>query len=315
MPKQKKTLTIVIPCYNEVDNVVPLSEEIQKVCKEKLPKYNLEILFIDNDSHDGTRDKIRLLCEKDPSIKAIFNAKNFGHIRSPYYGLTQAQGDLVMLMCADFQDPPELIPEFVAKYEEGYRVVVGVKEKSKTNPFVNSIRKLYYRIIHRVSDVEQIENFTGFGLYDQGFIQVLAKLDDPYPYMRGIVAELGYKMTLLPYVQPERRFGKTHNNFSTLYDMAMNGITSYSKFFLRAATFVGVGFVLAGFLLLIPYIVFLILQWNGVHPSIFYPILDAIFIVGGIILFFLGILGEYVLQINTRVLKRPFVIEEERINF
>lgn len=315
MTEAKKTLTVVIPCYNEVDNVTPLSEDIQKVVAEKLPAYSLEILFIDNDSHDGTRDKIRLLCAKDPSIKAIFNAKNFGHIRSPYYGLTQAKGDLVMLMCADFQDPPELIPEFVKKYEEGYRVIVGVKNKSKTNPFVNSIRKLYYRIIHRVSDVEQIENFTGFGLYDQGFIQVLAKLEDPYPYMRGIVAELGYKMVLLPYVQPERRFGKTHNNFMTLYDMAMNGITSYSKFFLRIATFVGVGMFLAGLLLLIPYFVFLGIQWNGVHPSVFYPILDVILMVGGVILFFLGILGEYVLQINTRVLKRPFVIEEERINF
>ncbi len=313
----KKTLTIVIPCYNEIENIEPLTVAIKKVAEEKLPSYNLEILIIDNYSTDGTRDKIRLLCEKDKSIKAILNAKNFGHIRSPYYALTQASGDLVMLMCADFQDPPELIPDFVKKWEEGYRVIVGVKNKSKTNPFVNSIRKLYYHIIHRVSDVEQIENFTGFGLYDQSFIKVLASLDDPYPYMRGIVAELGFKMTFIDYTQPERRAGKTKNNFFTLYDMAMNGITSYSKFFLRAATFVGVALNALGFIGLLVYLVFLFIAigTNGIHPAHLYPILSTIGMVGGIVLFFLGILGEYVLQINTRVLNRPLVIEEERINF
>lgn len=311
----KKTLTVVIPCYNELENIEPLSSAIKKVVEEKLPAYALEILFIDNASTDGTRDKIRLLAEKDKSIKAILNAKNFGHIRSPYHALTQAEGDLVMLMCADFQDPPELIPDFVAKWEEGYRVVVGVKNKSKTNPFVNAIRKLYYHIIHKVSDVEQIENFTGFGLYDRSFIKVLASLDDPYPYMRGIVAELGFKMTFIDYVQPQRRAGKTKNNFVTLYDMAMNGITSYSKFFLRSATFVGAGLNFLGFCGLIVYLVFLILNWNGAHPSILYPMTAAMAIMLGIVLFFLGILGEYTLQINTRVLNRPLVVEEERLNF
>ena len=312
---EKRTLTIVIPCYNEAENVAPLLAEVQKVVAEKLPDYLLDVLFIDNNSTDGTRDIIRTLCAKDKSVKAILNAKNFGHIRSPYYALTQAKGDLVMLMCADFQDPPELIPDFVHKWEEGYRVVVGVKKKSKTNPFVNAIRKLYYHIIHKVSDVEQIENFTGFGLYDQGFIQVLASLDDPYPYMRGIVAELGYKTTFIDYTQPNRRAGKTHNNFGTLYDMAMNGITSYSKFFMRAATFVGVILNLLGLAGMITYVVFLILNWDGIHPSIVYPIVAAMGMFFGITLFFIGILGEYVLQINTRVLHRPLVVEEERINF
>ena len=311
----KKKLTILIPCYNEEENVIPLAEAIRKVTDEKLPNYVTEILFIDNDSTDKTREKIRALCAKDEGVKAIFNAKNFGHIRSPYYGLTQADGDAVMLMCADFQDPPELIPEFVAKWEEGYQIVVGVKKKSKTNPFVNAIRKFYYHLIHKVSDVEQIENFTGFGLYDKSFVKVLASLGDPYPYMRGIVAELGYRRYDFPYVQPERRAGKTHNNFGTLYDMAMNGFTTYSNFFIRIATFIGIFLACLSFAGLIVYAVFLGINWNGVHPSILYPILGAIGFFFGVTLFFIGMLGEYVLQINRRVLNRPLVIEEERINF
>ncbi|MBQ9457066.1 MAG: glycosyltransferase family 2 protein [Bacilli bacterium] len=312
----KKTLEIVIGCYNEEENVKPLVAEIRRVTNEQLPNYRTKILFIDNCSTDNTRALLREICAEDKDVRCIFNAKNFGHIRSPYHALTQAKGDLVMLMCADFQDPPELIPEFVHKWEEGYRVIVGTKKKSKTNPIVHAIRKLYYHIIHRISDVEQIENFTGFGLYDQSFIQVLAGLDDPYPYMRGIVAELGYKMTRIEYVQPERRAGKSHNNFGTLYDMAMNGITSYTKFFVRIATFVGAFLGFLGFAGLVVYLVFLFIAIaNGTaHPSIVYPIITSSAIFTGIILFFLGMVGEYVLQINTRVLHRPFVVEEERIN-
>ena len=312
----KKTLEIVIGCYNEEENVKPLVAEIRRITNEQLPNYRTKILFIDNCSTDNTRAELRDICAQDKDVRCIFNAKNFGHIRSPYHALTQAKGDLVMLMCADFQDPPELIPEFVHKWEEGYRVIVGTKKKSKTNPLVHAIRKLYYHIIHRISDVEQIENFTGFGLYDQSFIQVLAGLDDPYPYMRGIVAELGYKMARIEYVQPERRAGKSHNNFGTLYDMAMNGITSYTKFFVRVATFVGAILGFLGFAGLVVYLVFLFIAIaNGTaHPSIAYPIIASSGIFTGIILFFVGMVGEYVLQINTRVLHRPFVVEEERIN-
>ena len=317
MEKEKLTLEIVIGCYNEEENVEPLVEAIRNITNEKLPNYRTRILFIDNFSTDRTREKLRGICEKDKDVRCIFNAKNFGHIRSPYHALTQATGDLVMLMCADFQDPPELIPDFVHKWEEGYRVIVGTKKKSKTNPLVHAIRKLYYHIIHRISDVDQIENFTGFGLYDQSFIRVLANLDDPYPYMRGIVAELGYKMARIEYVQPERRAGKSHNNFGTLYDMAMNGITSYTKFFVRVSTFIGALLGFLGFAGLVVYLVFLFIAigQNTAHPNIVYPIVTSGAIFTGIILFFLGMVGEYVLQINTRVLKRPFVVEEERINF
>lgn len=315
--ENKKTLTIVVACYNEEENVAPLVAEIHRVTGESLPNYNTEILFIDNCSTDRTREILRGICAEDKSVKAIFNAKNFGHIRSPFHALTQAKGDLVMLMCADFQDPPELIPEFVKKWEEGYRVIVGTKKKSKTNPIIHAIRKLYYHIIHRISEVEQIENFTGFGLYDQAFIQVLAKLEDPYPYMRGIVAELGFKMATIEYTQPARRAGKSHNNFGTLYDMAMNGITSYSKFFVRIAAFIGAFLGFLGIAGLIVYLVFLFIAIgkDTLHPNIVYPIIASSAIFTGIILFFVGMVGEYVLQINTRVLKRPYVIEEERLNF
>ena len=315
--ESKKTLEIVVACYNEEENVAPLVDAVEKVVKENLPAYELRMLFIDNCSHDKTREILRSICAEKPWVRAIFNAKNFGHIRSPYHALTQATGDLVMLMCADFQDPPELIPDFVHKWEEGYRVIVGTKKKSKTNPFVHAIRKLYYHIIHKVSSIEQIENFTGFGLYDQSFVKVLASLDDPYPYMRGIVAEFGYKMTTIEYVQPERRAGKSHNNFGTLYDMAMNGITSYSKFFVRISSFIGAIIGCLGFIGFIIYLVFLFIAigQNTFHPSIAYPIITCSAMFTGIILFFIGMVGEYVLQINTRVLKRPYVVEEERLNF
>lgn len=311
----KKTLTIVIACYNEEENVRPLSEEIFKVTDEKLPNYNVELLFIDNDSKDHTRDELRLMCAKNKNIKAIFNVKNFGHIRSPFHALTQAKGDIVMLMCADFQDPPETIPEFVHKWEEGYKIVVGVKEKSETNFFVNNIRKLYYRLLKKFSDVEQIEHFTGFGLYDQQFIKVLASLEDPYPYMRGIVAELGFKRYDLVYTQPKRRAGKSKNNFMTLYDMAMTGFTSYSKVLVRLSAFAGAALGFVSFVGFVVYLIFLFINLNGVRPSILWPILTVGGMFTALILFFVGMVGEYVVQINTRVMKRPLVIEEERINF
>lgn len=311
----KKTLTIVVACYNEEENVAPLTKAIREVTNAKLPDYNTEILFIDNDSTDNTRNELRKICAEDKGVKCIFNAKNFGHIRSPYHALTQAKGDIVMLMCADFQDPPEIIPDFVHKWEEGYKVVVGTKKKSKTNPLMHLVRRLYYKIIKSISEVPQIENFTGFGLYDASFIKVLKDLDDPYPYMRGIVAELGYKVATIEYVQPQRRAGRTKNNFGTLYDMAMDGFTSYTNFFVRIATFIGVGLSFISFVGAIIYIVFLCLDFAYVSNLIVFPIMILIGFIGGVILFFLGFIGEYILQINKRVLHRPLVVEEERINW
>ncbi len=304
----------MVACYNEVENVKSLSEAIIDVFQTKLPEYDYEIQFIDNDSQDGTRDLLRQMCAENPKIKAIFNAKNFGHIRSPYYGILQTTGDCTMLMCADFQDPPELIPEFVKAWEEGSKIVVGIKTNSVENKLMFNIRRLYYKMIRKISDVEQIENFTGFGLYDKSFVQVMRDLDDPMPYMRGIVAELGYRRKDIYYTQPQRKAGKTKNNLYTLYDMAMLGITSYSKVILRLATIIGFIFSAVSFVVALIYLILKLLFWDT-FPAGTAPILIGLFLFGSVLMFFIGFLGEYILNINSRVMKRPLVIEEERINF
>lgn len=310
----KKKVSILVPCYNEVENVKPLSEAIMQVFADKLPQYDYEIVFIDNDSTDGTRDLLEEMGKNNPKIKAIFNAKNFGHIRSPFYGLLQLDGDCTMLMCADFQDPPELIPEFVNAWAEGYKVVIGRKTNSMESKLMYGLRKVYYKLIKKMSDVEQIENFTGFGLYDKSFIEVLRSLDDPMPYMRGIVAELGYKRKDIEYEQPQRKAGKTKNNFYTLYDMAMLGITSYTKVVLRLATIVGFIFSAISFVIAIIYLILKLVNWQDFAAGTA-PILIGLFLIGSLLMFFIGFMGEYILNINTRVMKRPLVIEEKRINF
>lgn len=309
-----KKVSILVPCYNEVENVKPLSEAIIGIFAEKLPQYDYEIVFIDNDSTDGTRDLLEEIGKNNKKIRAIFNAKNFGHIRSPFYGLLQLDGDCTMLMCADFQDPPELIPDFVNAWAEGYKVVIGRKTNSMESKLMYGFRKLYYKIIKKMSDVEQIENFTGFGLYDKSFIEVLRGLDDPMPYMRGIVAELGYQRKDIEYDQPQRKAGKTKNNFYTLYDMAMLGITSYTKVILRLATIIGFIFSAVSFVIAIVYLVLKLVNWQDFAAGTA-PILIGLFLMGSLLMFFIGFLGEYILNINTRVMKRPLVVEEKRINF
>mgnify|MGYP000000789492 FL=1 len=224
-----KKISIMVPCYNEQENVVPLSEALIDMFAKDLPKYDYEILFIDNDSTDTTRVKLRQLCKNNPKIKAIFNAKNFGQFNSPYYGILQTTGDCTIPVCADFQDPIDVIPRLVAKWEEGYKIVCAVKSSSKENPVMYFLRSCYYKLIKKMSSVEQIEHFTGFGLYDKSFVQVLRDLKDPIPFIRGIVGELGFKKTEIEYTQAQRRAGKTHNNFFTLYDAAMLSFTSYTK--------------------------------------------------------------------------------------
>ena len=242
MSEQKKKISIVVPCYNEQENVSMMAEAIGRQFAEQpvLQDLDYEILYIDNDSTDRTREEIRKLCQADKKhIKAIFNAKNFGQFNSPYYAMLQTDGDATMLMAADFQDPPELIGEYVKYWLEGYKIVIGVKEHSTDGRFIYALRCLYYKMIKKFSQVEQIEHFTGFGLYDRAFIHVLRDLDDPTPFLRGIVAELGFRRKEIPYDQPKRRAGKTSNNFYTLYDAAMLGFTSYTKIGLRLATFAG----------------------------------------------------------------------------
>jgi glycosyltransferase involved in cell wall biosynthesis len=307
-------INIVVPTFNEEDNVIPISQAIIDVITNKLPDYDYRIIFIDNCSKDKTRLRLIGLCENNKKIQAIFNTSNFGQFRSPFYGLQQTTGDCNILMASDFQDPPELIYDFVKKWEEGYKVVISVKSKSTENKLIYACRSLYYKVIKKISDVEQIEHFTGFGLYDKAFIDVIKDLKDPNPYIRGIVSELGFQRAVVEFTQPKRLHGKSHNNFFILYDCAMVGITSYSKTFLRMATFIG--FILAGlcFIAAIIYLILKIVFWNSFAAGMA-PLLIGVFFLGAIQIFFIGILGEYILSINTRVMQRPLVVEEKRINF
>ena len=309
-----KKISILIPCYNENENVVPMSEAVVDIMTRELPQYDYELVFIDNDSRDGTRDKLRAICAKNPKIKAIFNAKNFGQFNSPYYGVLQVTGDCVIQMCCDFQDPVELIPRYVKEWENGYKIVIGIKTSSKENPIMRMLRTIYYKMIKMMSDVEQIEHFTGSGLYDRAFIEVLRELDDPIPFMRGIVAELGFARKEIEYEQPKRRAGKTHNNFYSLYDAAMLSITSYTKIGLRLATFAGAGVGMLSFVLGIVYFILKLIHWER-YPAGTVPILIGMLFLGGVQLFFIGFIGEYILNINKRVMHRPLVIEAERLNF
>ena len=309
-----KKISVLVPTYNEEENVGPLSDAIENEFKQSLPDYDYEIVFIDNDSKDATREILRELCGKNDKIKAIFNAKNFGQFNSPYYGLLQTTGDCTILICADFQDPIEMIPKFVAEWESGYKIVIGQKVTSQENRFMYFLRSCYYKIIKKFSDVEQIEHFTGFGLYDKEFIKVLKDLDDPTPFLRGIVAELGFRRKNIPYEQQKRRAGKTSNNFFRLYDAAMLSFTSYTKIGLRLSTFIGFAVALLSFVIAIVYLILKLVYWDTFVAGTA-PILIGMFFLGAVQLIFMGLMGEYILSINQRVMERPLVIEEERLNF
>lgn len=310
----KKTISVMIPCYNEEENVRPIYEAIKGQLSANCPAYNYEILFIDNKSQDRTREIIREICEEDTNVRTIFNVKNFGQFNSPYHALLQTTGDCTICMCADFQDPPELIPKFVSAWEDGYKIVIGRKTRSRENPFVYWLRGIYYKLIKKMSSAEMIEQFTGFGLYDKSFVKTLRELKDPTPFIRGIVAELGPERWEIEYEQPQRRAGKTHNNWYTLYDAAMLSFTSYTKAGLRIATFFG--FIVSGisFLLGLFYLVMKLMFWYSFTAG-YAPTMIVVFFMGGVQLAFMGFLGEYVMAINARVMNRPLVVEEERINF
>lgn len=307
-------ISVLVPCFNEVENVVPLSEAIVNEFNTKLPKYDYELVFIDNFSTDGTRDKLDMICDKNKKIKAIFNAKNFGQFNSPFYGMCQTTGDCTIAMCADFQDPVDLIPRFVAEWEKGYKIVSAIKTDSEEGGLMYFLRSCYYKTIKKISDVEQIEHFTGTGLYDKSFIDVLKNLDDSEPFLRGIVAELGSLRKDIPYTQAKRRSGKTHNNWYRLYDAAMLSFTSYTKVGLRMATILGFIFATLNMLVAVIYLIAKLIWWDK-FPLGTAPLLMGIFFTGSIQLFFIGLVGEYVLNINTRVMRRPLVVEEKRINF
>lgn len=311
-----KTISVMIPCYNEVENAELMANSIVNVFNEALPQYDYEIVFIDNCSKDGTRDVIRNLCANNPKIKAIFNVTNFGQFNSPFYGICQTTGDCTISIAADFQEPVNMIPVFVREWEKGHKIVSGIKTSSKESGILYFLRSCYYKIIKRMSPVKLIEHFTGFGLYDRSFVKLLRELDDPIPFLRGIVAEYaeGFNMIEVTYEQEERRAGKTHNNFYSLYDGAMLSFTSYTKVGLRFATLIGFTAGVISFIVALVYLVLKLTRWDDFSAG-YAPMVIGVFLLGSLQLFFIGFLGEYVLNINTRVIHRPVVVEEERINF
>lgn len=309
----KKTITVVTPCFNEEDNVEELYRQTVAVF-DALPEVQHEHLFIDNCSTDRTVELLRGLAARDSRVKVILNARNFGQVRSPYYGLMQAQGDAAVLLVADLQDPPAMLADFVRHWLAGAPLVVGVKPASQENRLMFAVRRLYYRFVTRIADVRLIQNFTGFGLYDRRVLDVLRAIDDPYPYLRGLVSEVGFEPVQIPYTQPRRARGITKNNFYSLYDFAMLGITSHSRVPLRLATMAG--FALSGLSLLVSlvYLLVKLLFWNSFTLGLA-PILIGVFFFASVQLFFIGLLGEYVGAILTHVARRPLVVERERINF
>lgn len=309
-----KKISILIPTFNEEANVVAMSYELVELFKTELAAYDYEIIFIDNDSVDNTRVLLAGICAENPKIKAIFNARNFGQNNSPYYGLCQTTGDCSILICADFQDPLDMIPKFIEEWEKGYKIVSGIKTTSKENKIMYFIRSCYYKLVKKMSDVEQIEHFTGFGLYDKSFIKVMRELGDPTPFLRGVVAELGFKRKNLEYTQARRRAGKTSNNFFRLYDVAMLSFTSYTKTGLRLATIFGFLFSALSVVVALIYLILKLLFWNQFSMGTA-PILIGMALLGAVQIFLIGFLGKYVLAINARVMARPLVIEEKRINF
>ena len=308
-----KLISVVTPCYNEEANVRELYQRIRTVFAG-LPAYRYEQIFIDNASRDGTAAVLRELAAGDCNVKVILNARNFGHIRSPYYALLQARGDAVVGMASDLQDPPELIPAFLERWEQGAKAVMGVKEQSDETLVMYSVRGAYYRLLDRIADIRIVRQATGFGLYDRVVIDQLRRLDDPYPYFRGLVAELGYETATVPYRQPKRRRGITSNNFYSLYDLAMLGIVNHSKVPLRLATIVGFGMALLSFLIAVGYLVAKLVFWDEFSLGLA-PILIGFFFLSSVQLAFVGIVGEYIGSIYTQVKKLPLVVERERINW
>jgi glycosyltransferase involved in cell wall biosynthesis len=309
----RKLISIVTPCYNEEGNVEELHRRIV-VQMEAFPQYDFEHIYVDNASTDETVAAIRRLAGADASVKAIVNNRNFGIIRSSNHGLLQARGDAIINMASDMQEPPELIGDFIRKWEQGYKVVVGVKPNSHETAPMFALRRLYYSTIGRIADVTLIPHYTGFGLYDREVIEGLRRIDDPYPYFRGLIADMGFAHAEVPYVQPLRKRGITKSNFYALYDMAMLGITSHSKVPLRLATMAGFGLSAISLLIALGYLVLKLTQWEQMSFGLA-PILIGFFFFASVQLFFIGLLGEYILQIHTQVQKRPLVMERERINF
>ena len=309
----KKMISIISPCYNEVENIEEIYQRVKAVMSQ-YPQYEFEYLFIDNASTDGTDLKLKMLADLDKRVKVIINTRNFGHIRSPYWGLIQTSGDASIYLASDLQDPPELISTFIDAWEEGYKVVLAIKPYSKGNRLLHQLRKSYYSMLDGISDVTQIKDATGFGLYDRTVLNEIRSINDPYPYFRGLIAELGYEVKAIPFTQPRRLRGVSKNNFYSLYDVAMLGITSHSKVPLRIATFVGFALGISSVMVALVFLVLKLLFWDSFSFALA-PILIGLFFLFGVLLIFIGILGEYIGSIHSYLQRRPIVVEKERINF
>lgn len=310
----KKIISIVTPTYNESENIGLLIEEIRKQMILFSEKYDYEHIIIDNDSTDNTVDIIKKYCKDDANVKLIVNSRNFGQANSPYHALQQANGDAIILMTSDFQDPIELIPNHITNWESGYLISINVKNESEENFLFYNLRKLYYSLLGKMSQTELIKNYTGTGLYDRRIIDILRNMEDPNPYLRGLICEIGFKKAIVNYKQPLRKRGITKNNFYSLYDIGMVGITSYSKIPLRLATMLGFIMSALSFIVAIVYLILKLTFWYD-YPAGNAPMVIGLFLFASIQLFFIGILGEYIGSIHTIVQNRPLVIEKERVNF
>jgi glycosyltransferase involved in cell wall biosynthesis len=313
MIEKKKFISIVSPCYNEEENIEELYRRVSDVLL-KYSQYDFEYLLIDNASTDNTVDKMRAIAANDHRVKVIVNNRNFGHIRSPYWGIIQSTGDATIYLASDLQDPPELIPQFIAAWESGYPVVLAIKPVSHTNFITHRLRRAYYSFLDGISDVSHIKDSTGFGLYDRTVLDKIREINDPYPYFRGLIAELGYEVKTIPFEQTRRLRGITKNNFYTLYDIAMLGIVSHSMVPLRLASFIGFFMGSLSIILALVFLVLKLIYWDS-FPLGIAPIVIGLFFMFGILLVFIGLLGEYIGAIHTYVQKRPIVVEKERINF
>lgn len=306
-------ISVVTPCFNEKENIQDLYKSV-KIIFSRLNQYRYEHIFIDNCSVDNTTDILKEIALTDSNVKLIINSRNFGWVRSPFHGLLQASGDAVIYMAADFQDPPNLITKFIKKWEDGFKVVVGTKTQSEEFFLKSHLRKLYYKLINKIADFKLLKNFTGFGLYDKSIIHILRQFNDPYPYLRGMVSEIGFDVAEIEFKQPKRKRGVSSGSLYCLYDIAMSGITSHSKLPIRVVSIGGFFLAFLSMLISIAYIVAKLVYWDK-FPLGFAPILIGSFFFFSLQMFFIGLLGEYIAAIHHQVLKRPLVIEKERINF
>ena len=308
----EKLISIVTPCFNEEENVKEVYQQVKDVFAQ-IAGYRYEHIFIDNSSTDKTVPILREIAKNDFNVKVIINSRNFG-VMNGYYALLQSAGDAVIQVVADLQDPPPMIKDLIKKWEEGYKIVLAVKNKSEESSVMFAIRQLYYKIYNQVSNIQIVTNYCGFGLYDKTIIDILRKLDDPYPDLRSLIGEIGFERAIVNYVQRKRKKGKTKNNFYNLYDQAMLGITRDSIIPLRLASFIGFSVATINLFVATGYFIYKLIYWNNFQLGIA-PLVIGIFFFGGVQLFFLGIIGEYIGAIFTQVKKRPLVIEKERINF